>query len=149
MAQIENLNSFNAWDYHCPPPSNPQGYRDFDYRIIWGNDGSLTIQRENLIGIKFSANCWNTRDGWMQMSAERMLSNPTSQSHTFSGVFLFTLFGRNQTELYWGARYQINSKLEVLHSNGEIIEIITTKVEGCLKKFDLHYDPSVYPNCTP
>ena len=56
MAQ-ENLNSANTWVYHCPPPSNPQGLHDFDYRIIWGNAGSLFIEaRNNLIGIKFSAN---------------------------------------------------------------------------------------------
>ncbi|VAX15712.1 hypothetical protein MNBD_IGNAVI01-2833 [hydrothermal vent metagenome] len=45
-----------------------------------------------------------------------------------------------------GRRYKIESKLEVIFDNGEIIENIITKVDGCLRKYDPHY-VEIYGGC--
>lgn len=45
-----------------------------------------------------------------------------------------------------GRRYKIESKLEVIFDNGEIIENIITKVDGCLRKYGPHY-VEIYKGC--
>lgn len=52
-----------------------------------------------------------------------------------------------QTQLYWGKRYKIESKLEIIYDNGEVISITNTNVDGCLRKYDPHYEDLF--DCTP
>ena len=76
-----------------------------------------------------------------------MLAEPTSQSHIFSQVYLVTNFARMETQLYWGKRYKIESKLEIIYDNGEVISITNTNVDGCLRKYDPYYEDLF--DCTP
>lgn len=59
----EQLNSSNTWDWNCGSKN------DLDYRIIWGSNGSLTIQRNYLRKIIYALDCWNEINGRVQKSS--------------------------------------------------------------------------------
>jgi len=138
MAVPENSSSVNTWDWNCPPSVN-----DLDYRIIWGNQyGSITIQRENLLKIEIFMHCWNSKDGWLNKTTTRTVNNgPTSDPYTFNDVSLVDDFARYIADQYWGVRYIMEGKIKVYYGTppGEIIDTVTTKVEGCFRGNDLHY----------
>jgi hypothetical protein len=142
------LNSVNTWDYNCGPQGgNPI---DLDYRAVWGDDGTLTIQRNQLRSISYSMRCWNSLDGWIQVSDQQSLPVPTSQPHTFGGVKFYYAFARNNVGLYWTRRYIIEATIVVVYGPNQHIvdeEVITT-VNGCFTKNDPNYI-EIYPGCIP
>jgi len=111
MAQPENLSSDNTWVWNCS-----SGINDLDYRIIWGNHGTLTIQRLNLLKIEIFVNFWNSKDGWVNETATRTVNNgPTSDPYTFNQVYLVDDFARHIADQYWGVRYTMEGKIKVYY----------------------------------
>lgn len=140
MAQ-ENFSSTNQWIYNC-------GKRDFDYRVYWGNNGTITIRRHNLIEIEYTMKAWNSKDGWTEETKKQTLPEPTEE-HTFYAVGCLDAFGLNDVSSYWGRRYIISGTLKIRFCDppGEIEEIYTTTVNECFRRYDPHYYD--YYGCTP
>ncbi len=137
MAQGENLNSENTWVWNCGNKN------DLDYRSHWKNNpnGTLTIARHNLIGVKYFMNCWNPIDNWNEVSGESMLTSPV-ENYTFDNIALvFTVAIHKNADDYWGLKYKIETKLVVIYGDppGEIQENIITKTWGCFTKNDPYY----------
>lgn len=144
---MSQLNSINTLAWHCPPSKN-----DLDYRVIWGNNGTITIQRTNLIGIKFYMKAWNTLDGWIEIQSETILENPTSDPKTFTSVGKFYSFALGEGNgRYKGYPYKIEGKIEVIYGNvnSPSIDTVITIVEGCFRDGDPHYEDTLYPGCPP
>jgi hypothetical protein len=138
-----SLISTNTWDYNCGSKN------DLDYRVIWGIDGELTIQRNYLRSITFSLLCWNSIDGWVERNKTLTLPSPTSNPYTFSGVHHFHAFAKGVTNLNWGKRYKMTGKIVVLHGNQIIVdEKVVTTVNGCFRMNDPYYE-EYFSGCIP
>ena len=132
------------------PPNDPSGFNDFDYRIIWGNQGTIKIQRPFLRKIKYYLRCWNSKDDWVERENEQVVNPPTSLKHTFYQVTLLKDFTRNTTNEYRGRRYIMEGKIEIYYGEtpGETIDVVVTTVSGCLRRYDPHYE-EIYSGCIP
>jgi len=148
MAQ-ENFQSTNQWIANC---NDNQGgldnIKDLDYRVYWGNNGTITIQRHNLIEITYLMKAWNSIDGWIERSHTQTLPQPVEE-HTFNNVSDIYAFAKNNTLSYFGKKYIITGILKIKFGDppGEIEEIYTTTVNGCFRRYDPHYYNKF--GCTP
>ncbi len=140
----EQLNSSNTWDWNCGSKN------DLDYRIIWGSNGGLTIQRNYLRKIIYALDCWNEIDGRVQKSSTIELPSPTSLPQTFPGVSQHYCFARGAANLYWAKYYTMTGKLVIISGNRILVdeEVITT-VNGCFSGLDPNFADDVFPGCTP
>jgi hypothetical protein len=136
---MSELNSTNQWIYHCGvDPNRP---RDLDYRVIWGNNGTLTIQRNYLRKIIYKMQAYNPKEGWVEKSDQRVLASPTSEPVTFENVLFLYPFALGETENYWGRPYTIKGLITVVHGPDNLVvdeEVITT-VNGCFTMRDPNY----------
>lgn len=142
----ENYQSTNQWIANCDDESGDA--KDLDYRVWWGNNGKLTVTRNNLIEIEYTMRAWNSKDGWFEETSTQTLEQPTDR-HTFNLVAHAQAFGAGDLNRYWTRRYIIEGILKIRYGTppGEIEDIYTTTVNGCFRQKDPHYFPK-YP-CTP
>ena len=149
MAQNENLQSTNQWLANCNDNQGGlENIKDLDYRVYWGNNGTITIKRHNLIEITNIMKAWNSIDGWIERSHNQTLPEPVEE-HTFNNVSDVYAFAKNNTLNYFGRRYIITDILKIKYGDppGEIEETHTNTVNGCFRRNDPFYFP-FYP-CTP
>ncbi len=137
---MPDLNSINQWIWNC-------GKNDFDARVIWGNNGTITIQRSQLRGIRYTLRHWNHPDGWREKSNSQMLSLPTSDPHTFQDVSQVDHFAKRTTQQYWGKPFIIIGILVILWGYPDPEEEMITNVNGCFTRNDPYYYNEY--NCTP
>lgn len=148
MAQ-ENFQSTNQWIANCDDNQGGlERIKDLDYRVYWGNLGTITIKRHNLIEITYIMKAWNSIDGWIEETRKQTLPQPVEE-HTFNNVSHVKAFAGENTLNYFGKRYTITGILKIKFGDppGEIEEIYSTTVNGCFRRYDPHYYP-FYP-CTP
>ncbi len=141
---MPELNSQNTWDWNCGSKN------DLDYRIIWGNNGTLTIQRILLRSITYIMRCWNPIDGWIEKSISKSPPAPTSEPYTFDGIHHYHAIGKRVAHQYWGKSYTMIGTLVVIHGHeGALIdEDVVTTVGGCFTRNDPHY-VEVFQGCIP
>lgn len=145
----ENFQSINRWQANC---NDNQGgldnIKDLDYRVSWGNNGTLTIVRHNLIEIEYNLKAWNSKDGWIERINKRTLPNPVEE-YTFEKLADAHAFADDNTLSYFSRRYIITGifKIKFGETPGEIEEVYSTTVNGCFRR----YDPYYYDHfgCTP
>lgn len=137
------LSSTNDWVWNCGSKN------DLDYRVYWGNNGTLTIQRPYLRSIHYTLRGWNPRDGWVTKSHSSVLPTPTSNPHTFNNVALTYAFARQQAHLYWGLGYILKGEITVKYGPDDAIaeEEVITSITGCFRGSDPHYFD--YFGCQP
>ncbi len=149
MAQSENFQSTNQWIANCSDNNGGLDLiKDLDYRVYWGNEGTITIKRHNLIGITYIMKVWNSIDGWIERSHTQTLPQPVEE-HTFNNVSDIYAFAKNNTLNYFGKSYIITGILKIKFGDppGEIEEVYTTTVNGCFRRNDPHYFR--FFDCTP
>ncbi len=146
---IENFQSTNQWIANCDDNQGGlENIKDLDYRVYWGNLGTITIRRTNLIEIEYILKAWNSKDGWIEHTQTQTLPNPVPQ-HTFNNVSDVYAFAKEDTMSYFSRRYTITGILKIRYGDtpGEIEEVFSKTVNGCFKRYDPHYYK--FFNCTP
>jgi hypothetical protein len=126
------------WTWNCPP-----GKDDIDVFYLWGDKGTLTIQRQYLRKIIYSWRFCNQRDGWIEETRTFELPQPTSDPYTFPiEVAFHNHLGEDMADQYWGRKYKIETFLTIISGLEEEIldEDYYGIAIGCFRRDDSNFE---------
>jgi hypothetical protein len=135
------------WAWNCGSKN------DIDVFYLWGDKGTLTIQRQYLRKIIYRWRFCNQRDGWIEESRTFELPQPTSDPYTFPiEVAFHNHLGVNMADQYWGRKYKVETMLYILSGYDEIIldEEYPNTTTGRFRRGDPNYNPAEWQkDCNP